>query len=83
VSERDEPGERGERDEESGAALQRRIVNLELRFMQQERLIEELNQVVVEQQRALERMAIAMRTLQEQVRAGAEAMPKDERPPHY
>ena len=73
MSERD-----GARDE-----LERRIVDLELRFMQQERLTEELNQVIVEQQRALDRIALEMRTLQEQVRAGAEAMPKDERPPHY
>jgi SlyX protein len=65
--------------------LERRIVDLELRFMLQEKLTEELNQVIVEQQRALDRLALEMRTLQEQVRAGAggDATPKDERPPHY
>ncbi len=58
-------------------------MDLELRFMQQERLTEELNQVVVEQQRALDRLALEMRTLREQLLAGAEPMLKDERPPHY
>ena len=65
------------------AELERRIVDLELRFMQQEKLSEELSQVIADQQRAIDRLVGEVRTLREQVIAGAEAGPKDERPPHY
>jgi SlyX protein len=65
------------------AEHERRIVDLELRFMQQERLTEELNQVIVDQQRAIDRLADEIRTLREQILAGAEPGPRDERPPHY
>ncbi|MGO9709852.1 MAG: SlyX family protein [Polyangiaceae bacterium] len=65
------------------AELQKRIVDLELRFMRQEKLTEELNDVIVEQQRALDRLTLELRTLREQVLSGTEAAPKDERPPHY
>lgn len=58
-------------------------MDLELRFMQQEKLTEELNEVIVEQQRAIDRLAQELRALREQILAGAEAAPKDERPPHY
>jgi uncharacterized coiled-coil protein SlyX len=78
VSERD-ARERGEKEDE----LQRRIVDLELRFMRHEKLTDELNGVVIEQQRAIDRLVAEVRTLREQVLSGAEAAPKDERPPHY
>jgi SlyX protein len=65
------------------AELERRIVDLELRFMQQEKLSEELSQVIADQQRAIDRLVGEVRTLREQVIAGAEPGPKDERPPHY
>jgi SlyX protein len=65
------------------AELEKRIVDLELRFMRQEKLTEELNDVIVEQQRALDHLTHELRTLREQVLAGTEASPKDERPPHY
>jgi SlyX protein len=58
-------------------------VDLELRFMRQEKLTEELNDVIVEQQRAIDRLAQELQTLRDQVLAGVEAGPKDERPPHY
>jgi SlyX protein len=64
-------------------ALQRRIVDLELRFMRQEKLTMELNDVIVDQQRALDRLAHELKTLREQLLAGTEQGPKDERPPHY
>ena len=65
------------------AELERRIVDLELRFMQQEKLGEELSQVIADQQRTIDRLAAELRTLREQMLTGAEALPKDERPPHY
>jgi SlyX protein len=67
-----------ERDE-----LENRIVDLELRFMRQEKLASELNDVIIEQQRAIDRLELEVRALREQLLAGADAPPKDERPPHY
>ena len=64
--------------------LEKRIVDLELRYMQQERLAHELSDVVAAQQRAIDRLAAELKVLREQVlAAGAEAPAKDERPPHY
>jgi len=63
--------------------LEKRIVDLELRFMRQEKLTEELNGVIIDQQRAIDRLVLELRTLREQVLSGVEAAPKDERPPHY
>ena len=63
--------------------LEKRIVDLELRFMRQEKLTEELNGVIIDQQRTIDRLAAELRTLREQMLTGAEALPKDERPPHY
>jgi SlyX protein len=63
--------------------LEERIVDLELRFMRQEKLAHELSDVIAVQQRTIDRLIVELRTLREQVLAGSEAMPKDERPPHY
>ncbi len=66
------------------ADLERRIVDLELRYMQQERLTEELNQVIVAQQRAIDRLTVEIRTLREQLLSDPAATLKDEPPPpHY
>jgi SlyX protein len=65
------------------AELERRIVDLELRFMQQEKLTEDLNQVVVEQQRAIDRLMVEIRALREHVLRDPDATLKDEPPPHY
>jgi SlyX protein len=66
-----------ERDE-----LEARIVDLELRFMRQEKLAEELNDVLVEHERTIDRLVAELRTLRQQVGALGEPM-KDEPPPHY
>lgn len=63
--------------------LEGRIVNLELRYMRQEKLAYELSDVIALQQRTIDRLILELRTLREQILAGGEAMPKDERPPHY
>jgi SlyX protein len=62
--------------------LEARIVDLELRFMRQEKLSDELNQVIVEQQRAIDRLVAELRALRQQVTSLSEPV-KDERPPHY
>jgi SlyX protein len=63
--------------------LEQRIVDLELRFMRQEKLAHELSDVIALQQRTIDRLILELRTLREQILAGGEAMAKDERPPHY
>jgi SlyX protein len=63
--------------------LEERIVDLELRFMRQEKLAHELSDVIALQQRTIDRLVVELRTLREQILAGSEAAPKDERPPHY
>ena len=65
------------------AELERRIVDLELRFMRQEKLTEDLNQVVVGQQRAIERLMREVRALREHILRDPDATLKDEPPPHY
>jgi uncharacterized coiled-coil protein SlyX len=63
--------------------LEGRIVDLELRFMQQEKDLLELNGVIVDQQRAIDRLLGEVKVLREQLLAGSDGPPKDERPPHY
>jgi SlyX protein len=63
--------------------LEERIVDLELRFMRQEKLAHELSDVIAVQQRTIDRLIVELRTLREQILAGSEEMQKDERPPHY
>jgi uncharacterized coiled-coil protein SlyX len=63
--------------------LEARIVDLELRFMRTEKLLEEVNDVVVEQRREIETLASEVKALREQLLAGAGEEAKNERPPHY
>lgn len=51
--------------------------------MQKERLVEELSDVLVAQQREIDRLAGELKALREQVLSGADGPAKDERPPHY
>jgi SlyX protein len=62
--------------------LEARIVDLELRFMRQEKLSDELSAVIAEQQRAIDRLVAELRTLRHQVASISEPV-KDEPPPHY
>ena len=64
--------------------LEARLVDLEIRYTHQERLIQELNDVLVDQSRALERLAaevVSLRARPESLGDGEE--PGDEPPPHY
>jgi len=60
-----------------------RDVKFRISEMIREKLTLELNDVIVGQQRALDRLTHELKTLREQVLAGTEQGPKDERPPHY
>jgi SlyX protein len=66
----------------TGEELEKRIIDLELRFMRQERLVDDLNDVIVEQRREIDRLLAEVKALREQILAGVEAV-TNERPPHY
>ena len=67
--------------------MEERITELELRFMQQERIIQELNETVFRQEQAITRLERQLRLMGEQLRSFAPAsvidQDADERPPHY
>jgi SlyX protein len=65
------------------STLEERVVDLELRYMRQEKLVDDLNEVVVAQGRTIDRLVAEVKSLREQIAAGVDALPKDERPPHY
>lgn len=61
---------------------ERRLVALELKFMHQERLLEELSGVLAEQQKEIARLTAELGALRERLRAAEEPVP-NEPPPHY
>lgn len=69
------------------AALEQRIIDLEARLAHHERMAEDLSDVLVEQQRIIERMALQLRQLTERqsdLEAGWTRSPQDDKPPpHY
>ncbi len=62
-------------------------MNLEIRFMHQERTIQELNDIVCRQELAIERLLREMGQLQEQLKQIIPSMNRteeeEEPPPHY
>lgn len=71
------------RTQEPAHELEQRIVDLELRYMREEKLLHELNDVVVAQQRAIDELIAEVKRLREQILSGVESPPQGERPPHY
>lgn len=67
--------------------LEERVTELELRFMHQENIIQELNETVYRQELVIGRLERDLGLLSEQLRlsaAGSGREPDgDERPPHY
>jgi len=67
--------------------MNERVTELEIRFMHQERTIQELNEIVCRQEQAIERLAQDVRTLREQVKlllpSLVRAPDEEEPPPHY
>ena len=67
--------------------MEDRLTELELRFMQQERTIQELNDAVFRQEQIIFRLERQFKLLSEQFRSVDPAMIRDqdgeERPPHY
>ncbi len=67
--------------------MEERITELELRFMQQERSIQELNETVFRQEQVITRLERQVRLMVDQLRSFAPSsifdQDGDERPPHY
>ena len=67
--------------------MEERITELEVRYMQQEKTIQELSDAVYRQELLIERLQREMTVLQEQVKSGATSinrLPEEEEPPpHY
>lgn len=67
--------------------MEERINELELRYMQQEHTIQELNEIVCRQEVALESLRRDFATLKEQLMAMSPSVSRDpdqeEPPPHY
>ena len=68
-------------------AMESRIVDLEMRFMQQESTIEELNKVVISHQKVIEVLTRELELLKKQVQAASPSLIRDASeetpPPHY
>lgn len=62
--------------------LEERIVNLEIKLSHQDVLLEELNQVIYEQQKAIDVITQQMKVLIEKI-ASQEINSGSEKPPHY
>lgn len=66
--------------------MQERIVELEIKLAYQEKTLNELSDVVLDQQRHIERVEKQLDALKRQITAGAQpdaAPPADDPPPHY
>ena len=67
--------------------MDQRTTDLEIRFMHQERTIQELNDIICRQELAIERLERDMRQLQEQVKQLLPSLVRtadeEEPPPHY
>ncbi len=64
--------------------MEERIVELEIRYTHQQRMLEELSEVVVAQGRTIERLTEEVTTLRARGAAGvAEEAPEEGPPPHY
>jgi len=64
--------------------MEERIVELELRSMEQQRLIEELSEVMYRQQKELDALAQQVKHLSQKVQEpGLVDAKLQERPPHY
>lgn len=65
--------------------MEQRFVDLELRYMKLEKLVDELSAVVAAQQKSLDAATAELKRLADRLRDLGEdhGAPGDERPPHY
>ena len=67
--------------------MNQRVTDLEIRFMHQERTIQELNDIVCRQELIIEKLGRELRALQEQMKQILPSLTRpaeeEEPPPHY
>ena len=67
--------------------MESRIVDLEMRFMHQESTIQELNEVVISQQKLIDKLTEEVELLKQQIKAANQPLIRDPSeetpPPHY
>ena len=73
--------------EQKGEQMEERITDLELRFMHQEKIISDLNEIVCRQELAIERLEREVGRMREQFMSMAPSINRsadeEEPPPHY
>ncbi len=67
--------------------MNQRVTDLEIRFMHQERTVQELNDIVCRQESVLEKLERELRQIREQMQQATPSMNRteeeEEPPPHY
>jgi SlyX protein len=63
--------------------MEGRLVDLEVRYAHQDKLLEELSAVVYEQRRAIDALEKRVKALEDRAKGGGDAAPPIEPPPHY
>jgi SlyX protein len=70
-------------NEDRDARTEARLVELEIRYTHQERLLEELHGVIVEQGRTIASLVAQVDAIRARLATLAKDEPGDEPPPHY
>ncbi len=60
-----------------------RLITLETKIAYLENFINELNEVVIEQERSMKKLSSEYEDLRKQVASGKDPLPENEKPPHY
>ena len=63
--------------------LTRRVTDLELRWMEQQDVVEQLSELIRQQSDEITELKLALKHLRDNVSALGEEAPPHERPPHY
>lgn len=63
--------------------MEERLIELELRFMQQQKLLEELSDLVYSQQQIIDRLLGEMNQLKDQLPSLNRSQEEESPPPHY
>jgi len=63
--------------------MEERIIVLETKIAYLENYINQLNEVVIEQEKNLKQLSAEYEDIKKQIAEGKEALPKGEKPPHY
>lgn len=63
--------------------MEERIIGLESKIAYLENFMNELNSVVIEQEKTIKKLSMEYEDLKKQISTGKEALPEGEKPPHY